>query len=312
MSLSDSNPARADPSLRGDTNVRHFACTSCGKCCNRGPEMELSEATLLADKFVTSLLLKVHSLPSNERSQWAADWWETQKSRVPLRPALDEHRRHLKNFASRRVVEKHRERQIFLTISAIVDDDGQGRCPALAGKLCGIYEIRPQTCRTVPLHYSRSPSVLQNYLDDFTNTPVYQCDTSSVAPIILNRNNVVDFKIRESREKAIGLAKADRSWKKHILALMDDAEQAREVGLPTYDAVLTNSDNGYATELPMIVAWRVAKRNNILSVAKLHDLCGKQIRLIEAEIARVPEDRRMIDLIEKLSVYKFELKQDQQ
>ena len=46
---------------------RHFACTACGKCCTRGPEMELSEATRLADVFITRLMFKLHRLPLDAR-----------------------------------------------------------------------------------------------------------------------------------------------------------------------------------------------------------------------------------------------------
>ena len=48
--------------MMGQSEARRFACTSCGRCCDRGPEMELGEATRLADTFITALLFRVHSL----------------------------------------------------------------------------------------------------------------------------------------------------------------------------------------------------------------------------------------------------------
>ena len=151
--------------MMGQLEARRFACTSCGRCCDRGPEMELGEATRLADTFITALLFRVHSLPTSDRSAWAAQWWRDRQSRIPLRPALDEAQRHLGAFASRRRVDKMRDRQVFLEISAIVHDGGAGHCPALEANLCGIYDRRPLSCRTVPIHYSRAPSMLQAYLD---------------------------------------------------------------------------------------------------------------------------------------------------
>lgn len=294
-------------SPKPDSEVRRFACTSCGKCCNRGPEMELSEATALADRFITSLIFKVQSLPISERSESAAAWWERQGSRIPLRPALEESRRHLGHFASRKRNDNRTGRQLFLTISAIVNDDGRGRCPALIGNLCGVYESRPLTCRTVPLHYSRPPSTLRSYLDDFTSTPGYLCDTSQTAPVILDRNTIMSQRLRQSRDEAIALAKAERAWKEQMLLVMDDAAQARAAELPIYDAILENSDNGYATILPMIVAWRVAVRQGLLSAEAFEDICRKQVRLIEAEIARPSEDHPSRDLFDILAVYKFAL-----
>ena len=264
--------------------------------------MELSEATALAGTFVTYLLFRVHSLPLNDRSGWAARWWRDRQSRIPLRPALDEAERHLRQFASRRI-DKSRDRQIFLDISAIVDDEGQGRCPALADGLCTIYEARPQTCRTVPLHYSRAPSTLENYLDQFTATPDYGCDTSPAAPVILDGNKVLDPQIGEDRAKAVALAKTDRKWKERLLALMDDPAQSAAAGLPTYDAVLSNSNNGYATLLPMIVAWRVAASEDLLSQEGLEELCRRQATLIRTRIARNAPGADSKELLDSLALY---------
>src|SRR6185436_11552020 len=43
--------------------TRRFACTQCGKCCNRSPEVELSEAAALSDVFVFRLMFRLHWLP---------------------------------------------------------------------------------------------------------------------------------------------------------------------------------------------------------------------------------------------------------
>ena len=287
--------------------VRRFACTSCGHCCNRGPEMELSEATALGDRFITSVVFKAHSLPINERSEWAAGWWKSHESRIPIRPALEEQRRYLSHFASRRQVERRRDRQVFLTISAIVNDDGRGRCPALAGNLCSIYDARPLTCRTVPMHYSRPPSALRAYLDRFTATPDYRCDTSATAPIILDGNRIVDAAVERHREEAISLARKERAWKDQLILLMDDDRKAEAAGLPTYDAVLANTDQGYATLLPMIVVWRVAKDRGLLSLEAFHNLCRKQMALIQAEMGREPGESLRKELAHLLSIYEAEL-----
>ena len=268
--------------------------------------MELGEATILADAFITSLLFKVHSLPISERSEWAGQWWRNRESRIPLRPALDEGQRHLSYFASRRRLDRQRDRQVFLEISAIVDDGGKGRCPALVNGLCGIYDARPLTCRTVPMHYSRAPSTLQSYLDQFVATPGHQCDTASSAPLILDGNRVLDPQIRDDREQAIAVAKMDRRWKERLVNVMDDADRAAAAGLPTYDAVLQNSDNGYATLLPMIVAWRVAESAGLLSREQLKDICQKQAILIKDRIARDTTGQTPKELLDALAMYDLE------
>jgi len=270
--------------------------------------MELSEATALAGRFILSVIFKVHSLPISERSAGAAAWWRNQGSRIPLRPALEEERRHLSLFASRRRSERRGDRQIFLTISAIADDDGRGRCPALDGNRCSIYDVRPLTCRTVPMHYSRPPSVLRDYLDRFASTPEYGCDVTQTAPTVLDGNRIVDPTIRHLRDEAIRIAREERAWKDRMLLLMDDAEQARAAQLPTYDAVLTQSDNGYATLLPMAVAWRVARKQGLISAEMFEDLCRKQASLIKAEMARTREGPSSTGLLDTLALYEAELR----
>lgn len=282
-----------------DGEERRFSCTSCGKCCDRGPEMELSEATALAETLVTSLLFKAHSIPLSERTEQAAQWWREQGSRIPLRAAFEEKRRHTALFASRRRSERRNGREVYLEISAIVDDYGGGRCPALTNGLCGIYERRPLTCRTVPLHYSRQPSVLQSYIDQFTATPGYECDTTG-SPVILRGSSIVSPDLRHYRERAVEMAKADRKWKEQMLSFMDDPKAAERAGLPTYDAILTNTDNGYATLLPMIVGWRIAEYASLITSAELRGICAAQVALIKTEIVRSPSAP---DLRELLPLY---------
>lgn len=279
-----------------DGEPRRFACTSCGKCCDRGPEIELGEATALADTFVTSLIFKAQSIPLSARTERAARWWREQGSRIPLRAAFEEKRRHLALFASRRRSERRSEREIYLTISAIVDDYGGGRCPMLMGRLCGIYDNRPLTCRTVPLHYSRQPSVLQSYIDQFTATPGYECETTT-SPVVLDGSSIVSPDLRHCRDRAVEAARADRAWKAQLLSFMDDPEAASRVGLPTYEAILNNSENNYATLLPMIVGWRVAEYQGIISSAELRSICFKQVALIKAEMARLPSAGKLRTLL---------------
>jgi len=293
--------------MAAGSDERRFACTACGRCCDKGPEMELSEATALADRFITSLLFKVHGLPLDDRSDRAGPWWHAQGSRIPVRPALEEQRRHLGLFASRRRADRRHDRQIFLTISATVDDDGRTSCPALRDDRCGIYEIRPVTCRTVPLHYSRPPSTLAGYLDRFTGTPGYRCDTGADAPVILAGNHVVDDGIRAQREAAMRVAQADRAWKEHLLARMDDERLAAAAGLPSYEDVLRNSDDGYASQVPMLAAWRVAEREGLIPAETLHRACRGQATLLKAEIAAHPGGNRLQELLGTLLVYEREL-----
>lgn len=283
---------------------RRFACTSCGKCCDRGPEMEIGEAARLADTFILSLIFKVHSLPANDRSKWAREWWRSQDTRRSLRHAIDEQRRHLKPFSAKRHIDHATDRHAFLTVSAIAENDGGGRCPAMSGNRCGIYERRPLTCRTVPLHYSRAPSTLTAYLDRFTQTPGYECETVA-APEILADGQILDEGVRKAREEAIVIAKNDQDWKAALTAAMSDPVSARYAGLPTFADVLTNSDRGYATTVPMLSAWEVALRQGLMERAVFDDACRRQIALLEMAV----KTDRGAAVAERLALYRSALLQ---
>lgn len=289
-----------------DDGVRRFACRACGLCCNRGPEMELNEATDLADVFVTRVLFKVHSLPLNAHSRRAGHRSERLRSRLPPAEALMEERRQISQLAVRETIDKAKGRSLHLTISALTVDREKGRCPALLGTMCSIYAARPYACRTVPLHYSRPASVLAGYLDSFVHTPGYACDVSANAPIILEGRAVVAPSVEAARAEAMALAQSERGWKTALAARMDDPAAAARAGLPTFDAVVRHTDAGYATVAPMLVAWRVAKDLGVLTNARFKAVCQSQIALIKAELDRGPTPEAASDLLGLLSEYERE------
>lgn len=263
--------------------------------------MEIGESLGLADQFLLSLIFKVHSLPRNERGEGGRRWWRTLDTRLGPGAALNEHRRQLEIFAADRQVDRERDRQLFVTISAIVEDQGKGRCPALQENSCGVYERRPLTCRTVPLHYSRPPSSLAAYLDGFVSTPGYRCSTSEGADI-LQGDHVLSDEIRRAREEAVRVAERDRDWKDVISGLMKDRASARAAGLPTTGDVITNSDRGYASTVPIFWAWRAAASARLICTVTFADLCAKQIALIEAVSGQWPD--RAADLADRARLYR--------
>lgn len=249
--------------------------------------MELGESLDLADRFLMSLIFKVHSLPRNERGETGRRWWRSQGTPLGPGPALAESRRQIETFAALRQVDRGGDRQVFLTLSAIVEDEHDGKCPALTDNRCSVYEDRPLTCRTVPLHYSRAPSTLASYLDGFVATPGYGCETVE-APEVLRGGAVLSEEVREAREAAVRVADADQPWKDALVARMETGALARAAGLPTFEDVLTNSDKGYASMVPIHVAWRAAVGAGMMTAATFADLCRKQIALAEAAAAVKP------------------------
>ena len=246
--------------MNANAVLRRFACTACGKCCTRGPEMELGEATALADRFIVRLLFKLHSLPPGKAS--------------------DEANRYVTYFSAHE--DRAEKRTLHLTISALPVHGETGGCPALNNSRCGIYDRRPLSCRTVPFHYSRSPAALAGYLDQFVKTPGYLCDTSPSAPVVLRSGKVTDPAVEMARAEALALAQTERDWKGAIVAVVKSPTADRE-GFPSYQDIVRNSDAGGATTVSMYAAWRIAVKAGLLTQSQFTDICEKQARLLRAE-----------------------------
>ena len=113
--------------------VRRFACTQCGRCCNRSPEVELSEAAALADVFVFRLMFRLYWLPRSlrdhgERGEPAAIFYQKKR----LLSAFAAHKSSVRLRRNGRAVEHVK----YLMISALALDTRPGACSALDGNRC--------------------------------------------------------------------------------------------------------------------------------------------------------------------------------
>lgn len=267
-------------SISPETATRlHFACTSCGKCCNRSPEVQLSEAAGLADIFVFRLMFRLYVLPSafsggNGTSGSMASFYES--------------RRLLNAFAARKSTVRagkgasSAEQVKYLLISALSLDTGSGSCAALDGEHCGIYQRRPLACRSVPFHYSRPEASAASDLAAFAARPGYRCDTSANAPLIFDRGRIVDDAARRARDDALDLSARDRDWQNAIMRrLKSDAEPH---GLPSLAEIEANAPFGVTT-VSMRVAWRIAAAAGLIDAETYGRLIAAQAALIDRELA---------------------------
>jgi Fe-S-cluster containining protein len=265
------------------TVVQRFACTQCGKCCNRSPEVELSEAAALSDVFVFRLMFRLYWLPRS-----LSDYLKLHPSpRASV--VFYQKKRLLDAFAARRVSATVRQdgRTVgctkYLTLSAITVDTSPGACSALSGPRCGIYERRPLSCRSVPFHYSRADALAQNDLGLFLNTPGYDCDTGDTADIVLDDGRIVDAQVRQAREDALSLAARDRRWGEAIARRMKSPVGADRV-LPNFVEVEANAAFG-ATSISMGVAWQVAADIGLIERRDCEGLIATQLSTIDRELA---------------------------
>jgi Fe-S-cluster containining protein len=261
-----------------DATTRRFACTQCGACCNRSPEVELSEAAGLADIFVFRLLFRLYSMPATpERSASESAELFYQKKRLLAAHAARKYPRKVMRDG------KPVERMHYLMVSALALDTRRGACAALEAGRCGIYERRPLACRAVPFHYARADALAEQDLDAFVTTPGYRCDSGKSAPVVLEGGRIVDAASLEARAHAHGLAAADRLWKEAIVRRMKQGSFAGD-RLPTLGEVEAQA-GVEALTISMRIAWDIAADARIISPEGAEVLVRTQLETIERELA---------------------------
>ena len=246
-----------------------FACTGCGACCNRSPEVQLSEASALADIFVFRLMFRLYALP---RTGSGEEFYQS--------------KRLLAAFAARKYSAKRgqggKEVTSYLTISALALDTAAGACAALSGGRCAVYPRRPLACRSVPFHYSRPEASAERELRAFVATPAYRCDTGAGAPIVLAAGRIVDPEARRARNEAIERAGRDRRWEEAILRRLRTG--AGNDALPSLCEIEANAQFG-ATTISMGIAWRIAAEAGLLGAEDCRALIAAQADVIGRELA---------------------------
>ena len=272
------------------TGVRRFACTLCGKCCNRSPEVELSEAAGLADLFVFRLMFRLYSLPRfAQRGSPGGSELFYEKKRM-----LDAH---AARKYSIRVMRggKRVDTVRYLMISALALDTSPGSCAALKSSRCSIHDRRPLSCRTVPLHYSRIEGLALHDFEAFIAIEDHTCDTSEGAAPILQDGRIVAPEILQARANALALARRDRSWKEAIVRRMN-ARCSGDHGLPSFADVEANSPSAALTS-SMLVGWEIAAAAGLMTKEEVRALAQLQLERIELELGHccsMAEDARTL------------------
>jgi Fe-S-cluster containining protein len=275
--------------------IRHFRCTECGACCNRSPEVGLSEAAGLADVFIFRLMFRIYRMPRH-----LSDYSKAEND-PQMAKAYFEKKQLLSQFAARknsvtaRNARKSVEYTQYLILSALPMDIPIGGCGALLNKHCSIYDRRPLSCRTVPFQYSRPEALAERDFDAFVARPSYHCETGSGAEIVLKNGKIVQSDFLRGRTSAIELAGMDCVWNNAILYRMKH-NRGSSMALPKLKDIEANAPLGAMTT-SMRVAWNIAADAGLLSDAEYQELVSNQLSIIERELneARcMPDDRRLL------------------
>lgn len=254
-------------------SVLRFSCTQCGMCCDRSPEVGLSETFALADVFIFRLMFRLHWLPQQ----------------IPSTQYFQQ-KRLLNTFAARKTLVKvwsdgkRLARTRYLLVSSLTLDTSIGACSALRNNRCGIYERRPSSCRSVPFHYSHTESAAESGLKAFVSTPGYRCDTSDAADIVLENGRIVAPAFIAARAEALRTAEEDRRWGEAIVRRLP-AEPSPAASLPAMKDIETNALWGVSTT-SMRIAWQIAAEIGVIGADRCRQLVESQLVLIEQALAQ--------------------------
>lgn len=243
----------------------------------------MSETAALLDIFVFRLMFRLYWLPQQVR-----DYREGRERQPNSSFIFFEKKRLLNAFSARKYpVKAVRDGKPvayikYLVISALALDTMEGRCSALSDNKCSIYDRRPMSCRSVPLHYSRAEASAEPDLDAFVNTSGYRCDTGEAAPIILEEGRILDPEINAARSAALALAARDRSWSEAIVRRMGGFVSGQS--LPGLEDIEANSRLGAVT-ISMRPAWQVAADIGFITPYECDAMTERQLQTIRKELA---------------------------
>ncbi len=179
----------------------HFACTACGRCCDSPPTFTLGEAMELYGDFILTIRL---AGPIADARLPASS---------PVVTAYRVQRTHLSAHGALTFQLDTAEGRTYETILQIYagairagNDDPCGMLQP--DGLCGIYDRRPQRCRTVPFDYWLAepiavPTGAQRL--DAALKRGWKCDVSEAAPVVATEGVFMAGPYRDAYRDALAL-----------------------------------------------------------------------------------------------------------
>lgn len=208
-----------------------FACTACGKCCHGWLPLTLKDA-----------------IGHSGRLPLAMVW-------PPVRPNARLHGLAVcigaeLSFPKRRTVAVQIVPTVYLPPSFAYPE-------LRADSLCGIHEIKPSRCRTMPLYPYREEV---EQADLLVLRAGWECDISAAAPVAYGNHAIVDRRDFDAeRNDLIEQAPVIRSYADYARKYMPwaMAEREKQSGRPSGGQLVTGLSSFLtAARLPRLPPWR--------------------------------------------------------
>lgn len=196
----------------------NFLCTACGKCCDSQPQLSVREMYSLLDVFVmeASLICQPTTVPETFRRRHTQS--DAAMGQMVANRAVE--LGGLKTQSIGGVFGYGKELVVTLSGNAL-GYPHKRRCPALTGdNKCGIYDMRPATCRYIPGQHLVPRDQQHLAVGKFRELHGNEaCDWSSSAPALVRDGSIVETAMNE----AFSVAETDERRDGQLLrSLLDE------------------------------------------------------------------------------------------
>lgn len=242
----------------------HFACTQCGKCCEKSPSSNFYDMFSLADEFVFQT--SHHPLLSYEKKPQSEEL--TQFYRM----------------IGHTLVLPELEAVLFYYINFMSLEYPQATCSKLKDNLCSIYSKRPSSCKLTPISDFFDDTEQWKTINFFkkkVEQNKWECDFSVEAPILYKNEQIYSLHHNSLYFNSIGINKDFTD--KYVMYIKNSSENHFK---NHFKSVINVAINNSQMITDMIIPLVVGLREHFLDEDKIVDFVEKQIILIEKEMGK--------------------------
>lgn len=241
----------------------HFACTQCGKCCDKAPMANFYDLFNLADEFVFQTAH--HGLVSYNQKRQPEE---------------------LTNFyrmIGHTIVLPELDAVLFYYINFMAVEYPQKSCSKLKDNLCSIYSKRPSSCKLSPINDGFDDTQQWRTINIFkekVETEDWKCDFSEKSPVLYKNEEIYSLNHNSLYFQSIG---ANRDFTdKYVNFLKNGGEKYFQ---NHFKAVLNTALSKSQMITDLIIPLTVGLKEHVLDENTVIDFVEKQIILIEKELS---------------------------
>lgn len=155
-----------------ENDIVHFACTQCGKCCVKTPNMSFEDIMQLSNHFIFQTTHNVEiSYATNPLEKLQLEYYQMIGHTIMI-PDLDASLFYHINFG-------------------VLPLQNSNQCDKLVDNKCSIYMDRPNACRLLPISNNFDEELQWKAVNFFAKKELgWDCDFSTAAPILLKDNQI--------------------------------------------------------------------------------------------------------------------------